>query len=211
MGKVRKLRKKYHLSKVEEAKALKQAVQTSDENTKTSVTTSKDNVIAPSDNIFAGLDISLDSITKTLPKDFDARSVVSTKSRKELKLEEQHLKKKVKQKLRHERFLQKLNVTQQAMKDAKERKKKKGKPVTGDLNPLLEALPSLKSLLTSKFEKEAKESKSKLKGVMKMKKRLKQQTADAKLMKKIFKDKKFQANPGQTITEFLKQKVAMGK
>lgn len=93
------------MSKVEEAKALNPTDQTICEKDEKEPT-SKDSAFAPADNIFAGLDISVDSLTKTLPKEFDVRSLASTKSRKELKLEEQHLKKKVKQKLRHERFLQ---------------------------------------------------------------------------------------------------------
>lgn len=57
----------------------------------------------------------------------------------------------------------------------KGRKKKKNKLGTEDQNPLLDALPGLQSLLVSKNKKASKDPKLKLRGILKMKKRLKQQ------------------------------------
>lgn len=102
MGKVRKLRQKYHIS----LKKSKSASNLPEEVSKGDELASKKNLFKSTDNIFAGIDINFDSLTKTLPKDFDTRSLISTKSRKELKEEERHMKKKDKLKLRHQRFLQ---------------------------------------------------------------------------------------------------------
>lgn len=101
MGKVKKLRQKYHMT-LKKSKSLGSLP----ENLENSCYEKrKSDLFKSNENIFAGLDISFDELTKSLPKDFDVRSIVSTKSRREIKEEEKHLKKKEKQKRRHDRFL----------------------------------------------------------------------------------------------------------
>lgn len=101
MGKIKKLRQKYHLS-LKKSKSLSSLQENIDNNGDLNLTKK---LFQSSENIFSAININYDDLTKTLPKDYDVRSIISTKSRKELKEEERHLKKKDRQKLRHERFL----------------------------------------------------------------------------------------------------------
>ncbi|KAK6629160.1 hypothetical protein RUM43_002977 [Polyplax serrata] len=203
MGKVKKLRQKYHmtLKKSKSLGSLPENLESSYDEKR------KSDLFKSNENIFAGLDISFDELTKSLPKDFDVRSIVSTKSRREIKEEEKHLKKKEKQKRRHDRFLNKLEFTYQALKNSKANKAKQKKGYNS-MNSLLDALPKLEPIPVESQRRKLEKVKAKPKGILKAKHRLKQQTSDSKIFKKILDNKQFKANPFDTITQYLRQRVS---
>lgn len=101
MGKIRRQRQKYHLAR--KSDSLNDGAKAKDDiSTKKSDLTAR-NLFKSNENIFAG--IKQEDILKNLSQDFDAKSMVSCKSRREEKLETQHLKKKEKMRLRRERFM----------------------------------------------------------------------------------------------------------
>nr|XP_020664879.1 protein FAM207A isoform X1 [Pogona vitticeps] len=102
-------------------------------------------------NIFAGMKIDPKSLVKNL--DANSRSVAVTKDENEKEL----LSKKEKMKLRKERWLQKIESIKFAKQQQKAEEKRKSTPVTGDMQPLMDALPVLSDLVTvSKFSKQSK-------------------------------------------------------
>lgn len=204
MGKVRRQRQKYHLSA--KSKSGNDHTKTEDNDGKCNLLTS--NIFKSDENIFAGINIKHEDLYKNIPRDFDATSVISSKSRREEKLETQHLTKKEKLKLRREKFMKKIDVIEQSVKEAKNRKKRQKTVVVGDLKPLMDALPSLEELADSRTKKEFLKLNRKPKGILKLKQRQKQQSADVKMFKKVINDKIFRSNPTQTISEYLKQKLA---
>jgi hypothetical protein len=99
MGKLRRERQKYHLSKV---KSANDASATAPENYGTSKKHSPEIVtlLSVPENPFAGIDISVDNLKQSL-KDSDVRSVTSKKSLCAGSV----ISKKEKKRLRHEAFL----------------------------------------------------------------------------------------------------------
>lgn len=99
MGKLRRERHKYHLSR---AKSTNGASVTPTENNEASKGESPESsaLLPVPENLFAGVDISFDSLKQSL-KDPDVRSVISKKSLSGGSLKS----KKEKKKLRHEVFL----------------------------------------------------------------------------------------------------------
>ncbi|OXB75915.1 UNVERIFIED_CONTAM: hypothetical protein H355_008559 [Colinus virginianus] len=96
-----------------------------------------------SSDIFSGLTIDPDSLVKKL--DSDTRSTVSSKTGLE---EKTLLSKKEKMKMRKERWLQKIESVRLAKQKQKAEAMRKGTPVVGDMQPLMEALPELSDLKT---------------------------------------------------------------
>jgi hypothetical protein len=99
MGKQRRERQKYHLSKVKSRNdAVTTATENCESNEKPSPETST--LLPVPENLFAGIDISLDNLKQSL-NDSDIRSVISKKSLSAGNV----ISKKEKKKLRHEAFL----------------------------------------------------------------------------------------------------------
>ncbi|XP_076975298.1 ribosome biogenesis protein SLX9 homolog isoform X1 [Tamandua tetradactyla] len=98
-----------------------------------------------STDIFAGTKIDPRALVQTL--DVDARSVAAARRGAEAKA---ILPKKEKLKLRRERWLQKIEAIKLAEQKQKEERKRRATAVVGDLHPLMEALPELLELETSR-------------------------------------------------------------
>ncbi|XP_052814697.1 ribosome biogenesis protein SLX9 homolog [Mya arenaria] len=152
-------------------------------------------------SLFDSIDLSKYNITTKLP-DFDARSTLSSKSLKGLSL-----KKKEKQKLRHELWIQKLSAIDAAKQKAKEKKRKEQTPVVGDIGALADALPTLDLLLKeSAGTKSASNEPKKPKGIQKEKKRRKQMLADIAVFQKVISHPSFKENPTATISDHLQER-----
>ncbi|XP_045178412.2 uncharacterized protein LOC123538398 [Mercenaria mercenaria] len=147
-------------------------------------------------NIFDGLDLSKYNLKAQLPE-FDTQSAITSKSLKELKL-----KKKERQKLRHDLWLKKLSAIDSAKKDAKEKKKKEQTAVVGDIGALGDALPTLELLLKTST-KPVQSELNKPKGIQKEKKRKKQMMDDISVFQQVIKHPAFKENPTTTIAEHL--------
>ncbi|KAK3082647.1 hypothetical protein FSP39_001373 [Pinctada imbricata] len=133
-----------------------------------------------SDNIFSDVKIDPQALAKKLP-DFDARSAITSKSLKELKL-----KKKDKKKLRHDLWIKKLSAIDAAKKEAKEKKRRQQTPVVGDIGAMGDALPTLDLLMMG-------DKKKKL--------------DDIALFHQVRAHPAFKENPTSTIKEHLENKL----
>ncbi|KAH3754170.1 ribosome biogenesis protein SLX9 homolog [Dreissena polymorpha] len=149
-------------------------------------------------SLFDGIDMSKYHITTKLP-DFDARSTLSSKSLKGL-----NLKKKEKQKLRHDLWIQKLSALDAAKKKAKEKARKAQTPVVGDIGALADALPTLDLLLKkSTGPKTQGNDPKKKKGTQSEYTRKKQMLADISIFQQVLKDPSYRKNPTVAISEHL--------
>lgn len=117
------------------------------------------------------------------------------------------MKKKEKQKLRHNLWIKKLGGIEAAKKEAKERKKKQQTPVVGDIGLLGEALPTLDLLLKGSTGPESRDTQQKTRSIQKEKNRKKQMLQDIALFQQVFKHPTYQDNPTGTINEHLHNKL----
>lgn len=151
MGKVKRLRQKYHTSIAKEernevdnggftAPGPLQLVPTV-KNTIPGATSSSGS------NMFAGLQIKLGEVENTpTSSSIDVSDVTSTASfRKQNKCGT----KKERRRQKHEEFMQQIDFIQGAARAERERKKREKTAVVGDMHPLLNALPSLKELMSA--------------------------------------------------------------
>ncbi|XP_055609810.1 ribosome biogenesis protein SLX9 homolog [Uranotaenia lowii] len=139
------------------------------------------------------------------------------KTKKLRKLVISRLNKKDKKKFRKEEVLKKIELTQKSFKADKERKKREKTAVTGDMRPLLDALPSLDSLFKLKSSegsaiktgvpKYDKKSKPKTKHQQKtelLKKKRSEFLNRCQKVNQVLKSKKFKKNPKKMIAEHIR-------
>ncbi|EAT36988.1 AAEL010970-PA [Aedes aegypti] len=125
------------------------------------------------------------------------------------------LNKKEKIKFRKDEMLKKVELTQKAFKEDKLKKKREKTAVTGDMRPLLDALPSLDSLFkmksadtiktgVPKYDKKAiPKTKQQLK-VERLKKKKVDFLARCQKVNQVLKSKKFKKNPKKMIAEHIR-------
>lgn len=156
MGKVRKLRQKFHIAT--------KGDKTNDQKTITNeVPVYKPLVISPiSENVFAGLKINFDNLNElkhsNIPDDIDTTDNKEDNNLSaallKLRSSSKQINKKDKIRNRREMLLKKINGVQNAIQQKKKevlaKKKREKTVITGDLKPLQDALPSLESLLKLK-------------------------------------------------------------
>lgn len=198
MGKVRRLRQKYHATLKSES-TQKQDGPVKENHPHLPVT-------LPSDNLFAGINIDIAAL-KTQLSD-DVRSVKSQKS----SIKTQPLPKKDKLKLRREQFMKKIDVLGRMKKEQKAEKKRRKTPIIGDVNPLRDALPSLESLLKNRTNvKYTPEEPKKTRGIAKAKKRKKELVQGVKTFKAVMNNDTFKKNPLESITRHIQAVVTQAK
>lgn len=203
MGKQRRKRTSFHTSpatrstvppNIDEVSAQDQSAD--------SLNTTPINFTVP-DNLFANVNINFALIKQSLND--DTRSVKSFKSAKsDLAAADKAMSKKDKLKLRKELLLQKIDALNQQKKEANKRNKRRKLPVIGDTNPLLDALPSLESLMTKKREAPVQKSS---KCIQKATKRKKEAIKNMQIYKSITKKKEFIANPLLAVTQHIRAVV----
>lgn len=141
MGKVKHVRQKFHITKKSDSK---------DDKSKDVPQYTPLPVAPISSNVFAGLNISFDSLNKLkhdpIPEDVNEPAPNLIK----LNNKEKPANKKDKIRQRRENLLKKIDAVQQAKKESKLKLKRQKTPIIGDLHPLKDALPSLESLLKLK-------------------------------------------------------------
>ncbi|XP_062543490.1 ribosome biogenesis protein SLX9 homolog [Armigeres subalbatus] len=125
------------------------------------------------------------------------------------------LSKKDKIKFRKEEILKKVQLTQKAFKEDKLKKKREKTAVTGDMKPLLDALPSLESLFKMKQtdsiktgvpkydKKAAPKTKQQLKAD-RLKKKKVDFLARCQKVNQVLKSKKYRKNPKKMIAEHIR-------
>nr|XP_027231884.1 protein FAM207A-like [Penaeus vannamei] len=146
MGKVRRVRQKYHSSL---SKNTPNATENKDMGTDAPrlvpiVKTKTDQTGKSSGNIFAGLEINLGGAKKTAPKTDEVMDTTVSDSADQRNKGKRIKKGRIKQ--RHQDLMKKIDAIQAGKQAEKERKKREKTKVVGDLHPMLNALPTLEEL-----------------------------------------------------------------
>ncbi|XP_055627540.1 ribosome biogenesis protein SLX9 homolog [Toxorhynchites rutilus septentrionalis] len=151
--------------------------------------------------------------TKTVINDKEDKTPI--KSKKIRKVAITRMNKKDKKKFRKEEVLKKIELTQKAFKDDKDRKKREKTAVTGDMRPLLDALPSLDSLFklkpadtlktgVPKYDKKAvPKTKQQLKAA-KHKENKREFLNRCQKVNQVLKSRKFKKDPKKMIAEHIR-------
>uniref|UniRef100_A0A182PMV8 Uncharacterized protein n=1 Tax=Anopheles epiroticus TaxID=199890 RepID=A0A182PMV8_9DIPT len=138
------------------------------------------------------------------------------KTKKLRKLAISRLSKKEKKQFRKEEMLKKVELTKQAFKQDRERKKREQTAITGDLKPLLDALPSLESLFdvksagkvfktgVPKYDKKAEPKTKKERRAQRLKQHKKEFLKRCSTIKRVLKDKTFQKDPKKMIADHIR-------
>jgi hypothetical protein len=135
--------------------------------------------------------------------DADARSVITNKMLRDL-----HLKKKEKQKLKHSMWKKRVN----AVVETREKSRGKGKKkrhiadIVGDMSSMLESLP-IEVLLNKVSAETNSKRERKPKGVETETFRQQQKLSGISLFRSVLYHPEFKANPIQTVTEHLRNKI----
>ncbi|CAL4170476.1 unnamed protein product, partial [Meganyctiphanes norvegica] len=200
MGKVKRLRQKYHNAAVKEKTETEIDLcsvkfQMPDIVPKLDLTTSSSKA-EQSSNIFSGLQISLSKHDQKEEKNkcdhLDTMSICSTATKK------REGTKKERRKKRHEEFLQKIDAVRAAEKKVNARKKREKTVIIGDLHPMIEALPTLEELLASANKAKKKKERpvsNKPKGQKKRRQEEKDMISDMAAFLAIHKDVHYQKDP----------------
>ncbi|XP_072034356.1 ribosome biogenesis protein SLX9 homolog [Amphiura filiformis] len=204
MGKIRRQRQKFHL-------LAKRKQNTNNESSKNEGTLPVPyNVIFPTEALFSSEDTSnLNFLGQKLPEaqEDDRMTYISKKSVHE----EGQLKKKDRKKIRHERWLQKIETIKQAKKTKQAAQQRSQVAIVGDLHPLSQALPELSQVLrlgdSKKQQPQIRSQKKKKKQTMKTNDRKKLLIQEQANFKQVMSHSKFKVNPLATINEHLRNKM----
>ncbi|XP_053688288.1 ribosome biogenesis protein SLX9 homolog [Sabethes cyaneus] len=152
-----------------------------------------------------------ESKTKRPQKYDDIVDTTPEKSKKLRKVAISRLNKKDKKKFRKEELLTKIKLTQTAFKEDKEKRKREKTVVTGDLRPLLDALPSLDSLIKLKSANVVKtgvpeydQNISKKKRPARLHKKRANIVKQFNKMNQVLNSKQFKRNPKKMIAEYIR-------
>ncbi|XP_071942510.1 uncharacterized protein [Antedon mediterranea] len=202
MGKIKRKRSKYHLP----VSKLGQGNKDIDTEMPDDVEISSTPVFQ-TEGLFSLPNFDLSSInTQLKPPEDDTRSFISKKSIKD----GQQLKKKDKMKIRHDKWLEKIETVKSNKKKKSEAKKRANTAIVGDLQPLTEALPELTEILKitkrTNAEKHA-DSLKKKSGTWKAKDRQKHVMNELAKYKQVLNHTSFKSNALATINEHLKNTI----
>ncbi|XP_065074156.1 ribosome biogenesis protein SLX9 homolog [Ochlerotatus camptorhynchus] len=149
------------------------------------------------------------------PKESNDDPKTPGKTKKLRKIVISRLNKKDKVKFRKEEVLKRIELTQKAFKEDKQKKKREKTAVTGDMKPLLDALPSLDSLFklksadaiktgVPKYDKKAAPKTKQQLNVERLKKKRVEFLARCQKINQVLKSKKFKKNPKKMIAEHIR-------
>jgi hypothetical protein len=155
------------------------------------------------ESLFQNVRISSMHLAQQKLPDFDARSTITSKT-----FRGQNLKKKEKQKIRHDAWISKIDQIQTAKKKVREKIRKQKTPVVGDLTPIEDALPTLELLLKQSTEARGqRQTTEKSRSIPKEKNRKKHLMDDVALFQKVLQHPVFKENASGAIKEHLKIKL----
>ncbi|XP_045128796.1 protein FAM207A-like [Portunus trituberculatus] len=206
MGKVRRLRQKYHASlakeKVENAAKEHDIIKSGLQQVPQVQSVAAGDPVNRH-NIFAGLQIKLQEVENTPAPSHvegDNMSVASVSQQSQLGT------KADKRKKRHQELLEKIDVVRARQRAEKNRKKREKTVITGDLHPLLSALPSLGELTTSISKSKSSDLKTP-RETPKQKTAKKQTLADIEMFASIHQDPHFIKDPFKAVALALENRV----
>ncbi|XP_035785622.1 protein FAM207A-like [Anopheles albimanus] len=160
-----------------------------------------------------------ESVKESAPKprsdDSDDQQEDGLKVKKLRKLAISRLTKKEKKQFKKDEMLKKIELTKAAFKQEKERKQREKTVITGDMRPLLDALPALDSLYQIKssgklktgvpqFDKKAKPKTKKQLKTERLKKSKKEFISRCRSIKKVLKNKEYRKDPKKMIAEHIR-------
>ncbi|KAK3865595.1 hypothetical protein Pcinc_028806 [Petrolisthes cinctipes] len=203
MGKVRRLRQKYHASLSSNKNDDKN---NDDGDTITTLprdipklvptfTGAPTGSVGNSGNMFAGLEIKLDDVvrspTTTTHKtdEVDVMSTVSESRRDRTGSKRERMKK------RRDEFMQKIDAIRAGKQAEKDRRKREKTVIVGDVHPMMNALPSLEELMTSSRAKTDNQKLKKSKGNLKQEDAQKNFLSDVKMFVAVTQDPVFNKDP----------------
>lgn len=209
MGKIRRLRQKFHLA----------SSRNSGNNENSSVDSRNEEVtnepalpvmnFSPNENIFAGIDINVNELRKSLLED-DRVSIRSVAKSCKYDSKGKPLTKAEKRKLRHTLFLQKIDAIQQLARETKKKRKHKlsvksltADPVSGKQN-----VYNKKSCKQIDYETH---DRTKIKSIKTAKQRQKMMMNNIAAFRRILQNPKFKSDPCEVISEIVQKKVHEGK
>uniref|UniRef100_A0A182U0Z1 Uncharacterized protein n=1 Tax=Anopheles melas TaxID=34690 RepID=A0A182U0Z1_9DIPT len=152
----------------------------------------------------------------TPPATHELEDEEGVKTKKLRKLAISRLSKKEKKQFRKEEMLKKVQLTKQAFKQDKERKKREQTAVTGDMRPLLDALPSLDSLFevktaatvmktgVPKYDRKAEPKTKKERRTQRLKQRKKEFLKRCSTIKRVLNDTTFKKDPKKMIADHIR-------
>ncbi|XP_042211364.1 protein FAM207A-like [Homarus americanus] len=208
MGKIRRLRQKYHASlskdgKDQESNGLASAPRIPQLVPVVKKTTTDG--VGSSGNMFAGLQIKLGEAESTPPTGSmdvsDTMSTISSGRR------DRSGSKKERRKQRHEEFMQKIDVVRASSRAEKERKKREKTAVVGDMHPLLNALPSLEELFASSNKNKDSQIIKEVKGTKKQKEAQKDFMSDMQTFMTIQQDPIYRNDPFGAVCKGVENRV----
>ncbi|XP_053676408.1 ribosome biogenesis protein SLX9 homolog [Anopheles nili] len=137
------------------------------------------------------------------------------KMKKLRKLAISRVSKKEKKQFRKEEMLKKVELTQRAFKEDRLRKKREKMAITGDLRPLLDALPSLDSLYdvkssivlktgVPKFDKKVEPKTKKERRAQRLKVQKRQFLKRCSTIKRVLKDTTFKKDPQKMVADHIR-------
>ncbi|XP_072180823.1 ribosome biogenesis protein SLX9 homolog isoform X1 [Diadema setosum] len=142
--------------------------------------------------------------------DEDRMTFVSKKSIKSGK----QMTKVEKRKVRHDRWLEKIDTIKTAQRREKDAKRRAGAPVVGDLHPLQDALPELSEILRigpdytqQRVQSKDNQPQKKPRATLKVKDKQKLMMEETARFQEVLKHSAFKANPFATINEHLRNKL----
>nr|XP_027231871.1 protein FAM207A-like [Penaeus vannamei]XP_027231872.1 protein FAM207A-like [Penaeus vannamei] len=205
MGKVRRVRQKYHSSL---SKNTPNATENKDMGTDAPrlvpiVKTKTDQTGKSSGNIFAGLEINLGGAKKTAPKTDEVMDTTVSDSADQRSKGKRIKKGRIKQ--RHQDLMKKIDAIQAGKQAEKERKKREKTKVVGDLHPMLNALPTLEELIANASKQQT--STKKGTGLKKQKEAKKEFMSDIQMMLAVHKDKIYNDDPFEAVTTAVRNRV----
>ncbi|XP_076048911.1 ribosome biogenesis protein SLX9 homolog [Oratosquilla oratoria] len=216
MGKVKRLREKYH-NAVKKSKEVVEAEAGAGELVTAGLIPVVENVVpveggAQGDNIFGALKINLSPKKTDIEKmedDSQNEDKMSTISSRQKSKEGN---KKDRRKQRRMELLQKIEVVKAAEIAKQEKKRREKTVITGDLHPLMDALPSLEELLAKSAKQNSKKAptSTKKKGMRKQKQEKKSMLEDINTFMAIQENDKYKEDPLAAVTEAVRTRVLEG-
>lgn len=209
MGKIKRDRNKFHITKAGSGSDTKLTVETP------KYSTSALPIIPINENIFAGVNIKLNQVK---PLKFDKfKEIDEVPKIKKIQKSGKQITKKEKLQLRRDSLLKNIDLIQQAKKKAKARIQREKVPIIGDLMPLRDSLPSLEELMrikptelktgiptTTKTDSNTgNQSKNAVKRE-KIKKKKNEYKTRMNLFKQLLKDETYKSNPREAIATHIR-------
>ncbi|XP_068247565.1 ribosome biogenesis protein SLX9 homolog [Palaemon carinicauda] len=207
MGKIKRIRQKYHTTlKKESGSEHQPSVEAASKQQLKPVIKANDAVSPKSDNLFAGIQINMEEVKTSFDPaaedDFDKMSIAGALGA----TKHEGVTKKDRRMQRRKELLKTFDTIKACEREAKERKRREKTAIVGDVHPLLDALPSLEEVLAATSQNKRPVS-TKVRSTKKQKKATEEMMADVNMFVAINKDQEFIKDPCAAASRAVKTRV----